>query len=45
MKLEMFGAATLSRAMEGKHVAALSHFQTKLHDTPPALDNDGSAAR
>jgi hypothetical protein len=30
---------------EGKHGAALSHYQTKLRDTPPSLDNDGSAAR
>ena len=45
MKLEMFGAATLSRAVEGKHVAALSHCQTKLRDAPPARDKEGSAAQ
>jgi hypothetical protein len=45
MRLEMIGAATLSRAIESKHVAALSHYQTRHLDTPPSLDNDGSAAR
>ena len=45
MKFEMIAAATLSRAIEGKRVAALSHYQSKLHDAPPSLDNDGSAAR
>ena len=45
MKLEMTGAGTLSRALEGHHVAALSHYQAKLPDAPPCLDNDGSAAR
>jgi peroxiredoxin len=29
---------------EGKHVAALSHYQTKLRDAPPFLVNDGNAA-
>jgi hypothetical protein len=32
-------------AQEGKHVAALSHYPTKLRDAPPSLDNEGSAAR
>jgi hypothetical protein len=45
MKYGMIGAGTLSRATEGKHVAALSHYQTKFRDAPPSLDNDGSAAR
>ena len=31
--------------LEGKHVAALSHYQTKLRAAPPSLDNDRSAAR
>jgi hypothetical protein len=30
---------------EGKYVAALSHYQTNLRDTPPSFDNDRSAAR
>ena len=30
---------------EGKHVGALSHYQTKLRDAPPFLDNGGNAAR
>jgi 8-hydroxy-5-deazaflavin:NADPH oxidoreductase len=29
----------------GKHVTALSHYQTKLRDAPACLNNDGSAAR
>jgi hypothetical protein len=45
MKFEMIGAATLSRAIEGKHVAALSHYRTQHRDASPSLDNDGSAAR
>ena len=28
-----------------KHVAALSHYQNKLRDAPPCLDDDGSAPR
>ena len=32
-------------ALEGKRVAALSHYQTKLHNAPRSLHNDGSAAR
>jgi hypothetical protein len=31
--------------LEGKHVAALADYQTKLRDAPPSVDNDGSAAR
>jgi hypothetical protein len=45
MKFEMIAAGTLSRGIEGRHVAALSHYRTKLRDAPPSLDNDGSAAR
>jgi hypothetical protein len=45
MKLGMIGAGTPSRATEGKHLAALSHYQTKLRDTPASLGDDGSAAR
>jgi hypothetical protein len=44
MKFEMIGAATLSRAMEGKHVGALPHYQNE-HRGTPSVDNDGSAAR
>jgi hypothetical protein len=36
-----FGTLT----QETKHVAALTHYQSKLHDAPPSRDNDGSAAR
>jgi hypothetical protein len=45
MKFEMIGAATLSRAMKGKHVAAQWHYQTKFRNVPPSLDSDGSAGR
>jgi hypothetical protein len=45
MKLEMIGAATLSRVIESKHVAALPHYQTRHRDTSHSLDNGGSAAR
>jgi hypothetical protein len=45
MKFQMIGAGTLSRAIEGKHVAALAHYQTRPRDMPPSLDNDWSAAR
>jgi hypothetical protein len=31
--------------LEGKHVAALSPYQTKLRHAPPSLENDESAAR
>jgi hypothetical protein len=30
---------------EGKYVAALSHYRTKLRDVPPSFDNDRSTAR
>lgn len=31
--------------LEGKHVAALSHYQTILRNAVPSLDNDWSSAR
>jgi hypothetical protein len=34
-----------SFTLEAKHVAALSHYQTKLRYAPPSLDDNGSAAR
>ena len=43
MKFETIGAATLSHAMEGKHVAALPHYQAKHRETRPCLYNYGSA--
>jgi hypothetical protein len=41
----MLWRSTGTFTQEGKRVAALSHYQTKLRDAPPSLDNDGSAAR
>ena len=43
--VQAVSAGTLSRAIAGKHVAALSHYQIKHRHTRPSLDNDGSAAR
>jgi hypothetical protein len=45
MKLGMIGAGTPTRAVEGKHVAALSHYPIKVRDATPCLDSDGGAAR
>ena len=45
MKFGMISAGTLLRSAKSKHVAALSHYQTKLRDAPSSFDNDGSAAR
>ena len=38
-------AGTLSRAIAGKHVVALSHYQTAFRDAPPSLGNEGTSAR
>jgi hypothetical protein len=45
MKFGMIAAGTLSRAMERKHVAALSHYQTEYRDAPSSFDTDGTSAR
>jgi hypothetical protein len=45
MKVEMIALGTLSRAIAGKHVVALSHYQTAFRDAPPSLGNEGTSAR
>jgi hypothetical protein len=45
MKFEMIALGTRSRARAGKHVVALSRYQTTLRHAPPSPGNQGSSAR